>query len=113
MSDDEHKCPEVPKAVFQQNSRQKKTEETADREQCIARGELQNSTAGEYLITGFEPEYGSVYGNGIQAEHTSTACLFGGSKLRARCQRPNEDFEGFADNVMELVENCLSIRKCS
>ena len=34
-------------------------------------------------------------------------------QLRARCQRPNEDFEGFADNVMELVENCLLIRKCS
>ena len=85
---------------------------TTDREQCIARGELRNSTAGEYLITGFEAEYGSVYGNGIQAEHTSTTCLFSGSKLRARCQRPNEDFRGFADNVMELVENCLSIRKC-
>ena len=26
-------------------------------------------------------------------------------QLRARCQRLNEDFEGFADNVMELVEN--------
>lgn len=26
-------------------------------------------------------------------------------QLRARCQRPNEDFEGFADSVMELVEN--------
>ena len=26
-------------------------------------------------------------------------------QLRARCQRPNEDFEGFADNVMELVDN--------
>ena len=27
-------------------------------------------------------------------------------QLRASwCQRPNEDFEGFADNVMELVEN--------
>ena len=152
------------------------TEETID--ECIARGELRNSTAGEYLISGFEAEYGGVYGNGIQEERTSTACLFGGSKfqnvavpvslvceygtyqtvrsssvfadpawatglqsswasevfrirltfeeftaklverfdsgktrenyklqLRARCLRPNEDFEGFADNVMELVEN--------
>ena len=26
-------------------------------------------------------------------------------QLRARCQRPNEDFEGFADKVMELVGN--------
>ena len=26
-------------------------------------------------------------------------------QLRARCQRPNEDLEGFANNVMELVEN--------
>ena len=26
-------------------------------------------------------------------------------QLRARCQRPNEDFEGFDDNVMQLVEN--------
>ena len=26
-------------------------------------------------------------------------------QLRARCQRPNEDFEAFADNLMELVEN--------
>ena len=26
-------------------------------------------------------------------------------QFRAICQRPNEDFEGFADNVMELVEN--------
>ena len=26
-------------------------------------------------------------------------------QLRARCQRPNEDFEAFADNSMELVEN--------
>ena len=26
-------------------------------------------------------------------------------QLRARCHRPKEDFEGFADNVMELVEN--------
>ena len=26
-------------------------------------------------------------------------------QLRARCQRPNEDFEGFADNLMELVKN--------
>lgn len=25
--------------------------------------------------------------------------------LRVRCQRPNEDFEGFADSVMKLVEN--------
>ena len=25
--------------------------------------------------------------------------------LRARCQRPNEDFEGFAESVMKLVEN--------
>ena len=26
-------------------------------------------------------------------------------QLRARCQRPNEDFEGFVDNVMEFGEN--------
>lgn len=26
-------------------------------------------------------------------------------QLQARCQRPNESFEGFAENVMELVEN--------
>lgn len=26
-------------------------------------------------------------------------------QLRARCQRPNGDFEAFADNLMELVEN--------
>ena len=26
-------------------------------------------------------------------------------KLRARCQKPNEDFEGFADSLLELVEN--------
>ena len=26
-------------------------------------------------------------------------------QLRARFQRPNEDLKGFADNVMELVEN--------
>ena len=26
-------------------------------------------------------------------------------KLRARCQRLNEDFERFGDNVIELVEN--------
>ncbi|KAL9952487.1 hypothetical protein ACROYT_G039751 [Oculina patagonica] len=26
-------------------------------------------------------------------------------QLRARCQRPNEDFEAFADHLMELVEN--------
>ena len=26
-------------------------------------------------------------------------------QLRARCQRPTEDFEGFADDVMELVKN--------
>ena len=26
-------------------------------------------------------------------------------QLRARCQRPNEDFEGFADSGMKLVEN--------
>ena len=155
-------------------TRAKRTTEKTT-EHCIARGDLRNSTAGEYLISGFEAEYGGVYGNGIQEERTSTACLFGGSKfqnvavpvssvcesgtyqtirtylltlleqpaykavellklsesptfeefmaklvqrfdsgktredyelqLRARCQRPNEDFEGFANNVMELVEN--------
>lgn len=26
-------------------------------------------------------------------------------QLRARCQRPNEDFKAFTDNLMELVEN--------
>ena len=26
-------------------------------------------------------------------------------QLRARCQKPNEDFDGFADSLMELVEN--------
>ena len=26
-------------------------------------------------------------------------------QLRARCQRPNEDLEAFADNLIELVEN--------
>lgn len=26
-------------------------------------------------------------------------------QLRARCQRPNKDFEAFADKFMELVEN--------
>lgn len=26
-------------------------------------------------------------------------------QLRARCQKPNADFDGFADSLMELVEN--------
>ena len=26
-------------------------------------------------------------------------------QVRARCQRANEDFEGFSDNVMELMKN--------
>ena len=32
-------------------------------EECIARGELRNSTAGEYLISGFDAEYGGVERN--------------------------------------------------
>ena len=26
-------------------------------------------------------------------------------QLRARCQKPNEDFKGFTDNLLELVKN--------
>ena len=75
------KCTKVPKAVFQQNARQKRqARETT--EEYITRGELQNSTAGEYLISGFEAEYDGVNGNGIQEECTSTACLFRGSKFQ-------------------------------
>ena len=32
-------------------------------------------------------------------------------QLRARCQRPNEDFEVIADNVQELVENAYTWRQ--
>ena len=134
-------------------------------EECIARGELRNSTAGEYLISGFDAEYGGVernvyfagqnfktwlpqflqYANLVHIkpsdrraylltlleqlankvvellkfsesltfeEFTSKLVerFYPGKtredyklQLRAKCQRPNEDFEGFANNVMELV----------
>ena len=34
-------------------------------------------------------------------------------QLRASCQRPNEDFEGFGDNVIALVENTYPEAICS
>ena len=141
-------------------------------EECIARGELRNSTAGEYLISSFDAEYGGVernvraprvysagqnfktwlsqflqYANLVHIkpsdrraylltlleqlankvvellkfsesltfeEFTSKLVerFYSGKtredyklQLRAKCQRPNEDFEGFANNVMELVAN--------
>ena len=44
-------------------------------EECIARGELRNSTAGEYLISGFDAEYGGVDRN-VRAPRVKLSKLF-------------------------------------